>query len=103
MFRRLRVCRLSLYLSAIFNRQIVETQATKMLRSEASSPCSVCRPVLHYRPTSGRRGLRMAFATRRFLKDFSPSVTGLVESLADYGYEPPLVRTVYQWHQRDSI
>lgn len=45
----------------------------------------------------------MAFATKRFLKDFAPSVAAVREGLAEYGFDPPLVRTVYQWQMRNSI
>lgn len=45
----------------------------------------------------------MMFAARRFLKDFAPSAAAIVEAIAEYGFAPPVARSVYQWSLRGSI
>lgn len=45
----------------------------------------------------------MAFAIRRFLKDFAPSATAAAEVLGEYGFAQPTRRAVWQWGDRGSI
>jgi len=45
----------------------------------------------------------MAFAARRFLKDFAPSAADVVDAIGGYGFTPPLARSIYQWSLRGSI